>query len=185
MTYTAYGLTALALALGGAALRARTITDVGPTASTFTAATTERPFDPDGYYLPQPRIVVGKYEIVEFELHTLNYYYGGQSHSDDPERVTDPQLLMLRLISDTTRGIPAALCAEQIISPDTLHLKCQSSYLGDIVIDGHFLDKRGDFGNLFSNDVHPQFVLRARVRVEQGDRVLYSKPHSFRYIRGD
>ncbi|SRR6266849_687105 len=146
--------------------------------------TGERHFDPGGYYFPEPRVLIAGYEITTLALHTLNYYYDGKLHYDDPQVVTDPQLLIFRPTSGAGQEL-RALCPEQRISSDTLHLKCQSDYLGSISIDGNFLDKRGDFGNLFSNEPHPQFVLSAVITVEQKGRVVYRQRHSFRYFEGD
>src|SRR2546422_2936485 len=146
--------------------------------------TGERHFDPGGYYFPKPRVLIAGYEITTLALHTLNYYYDGQLHYDDPQVVTGPQLLTFRPTSGAGQEL-RALCPEQLISSDTLHLKCHSDYLGSISIDGTFLDKRGDFGNLFSNEPHPQFVLSAVITVERRGRVVYRQRHSFRYFEGD
>jgi len=99
--------------------------------------------------------------------------------------VTDPQTLSLRLSADTSQGVPAALCGEWTIRADTLHLACESPDLGTITIDGAFLDKGGDFGNVFSNGQHPKFVLSATVTVSQGGRVVYTARHQFSYFHGD
>jgi hypothetical protein len=118
-------------------------------------------------------------------LTTLNFYYDGKLHYDKPQSVNQPQLLSLRFRSDTTRRVPAAVCADQRISRDTLSLKCESKYLGVVTVEGRFLDRRGDFGNLLSNASHPQFVLSAVVTVSRGGRVLYRRRHRFTYFNGD
>lgn len=148
------------------------------------SSATGRPFDASGYYSPQPRIVVGKYEITTVALHNIDYWCGGGCGYNNPRPVTDPQTLSLRLSADTSQGVPAALCGEWTIRADTLHLACESPDLGTITIDGAFLDKGGDFGNVFSNGQHPKFVLSATVTVSQGGRVVYTARHQFSYFHG-
>jgi hypothetical protein len=144
-----------------------------------------RYFYPDGYFFPEPPIIVGDYEIYMLELSTANFYYGGKLHYDKPEPLTEPQLLSIRLRSDTTKGVPAAMCRERRVSADTLYLRCESKYLGVITVEGNFLDRRGDFGSLFASHPHPEFVLSATVTVSRGGRVVYTGRHRFRFFTGD
>lgn len=149
------------------------------------SSVTGRPFDASGYYHPEPRIVAGQYEIVQMAVNTIDYWCGGGCGYNNPRPVTDPQMLLLRLTAGTRQAVPAALCREWTITADTLHLSCETGDVGTITVDGAFLDKRGDFGNLFSNDPHPKFVLSATVTVSRGGRVVYTGRHQFTYFRGD
>ena len=142
-------------------------------------------FYPDGYFFPEHRISVGLYEIYMLRLSTLNFFYGGKAHYDKPEPVTWPQFLAIRLRSDTTKGMRAAVCTDRKISPDTLYLKCESKSLGMVTVEGNFLDKGGDFGNHFSNVSHADYVLSAVITVSRGGRVLYRGRHRFSYLSDD
>ncbi len=92
------------------------------------------PFDATGYYFPTEPIIVGDYEVAFL-------------HIDSTSSVI--------LLRDSANSAPVA-CRDAVVSPDTLHLKCDDPALGAVTFDGSFVEKRGSFD---APDIDPGITL--------------------------
>ncbi len=140
-------------------------------------------FDPDGFYAPADTLRLGAYLVGPLELHTVDYYYEGKVHHDQP-RVLVPPRVDFGLTTPGTEGIASSLCRNVRITPDTLSLSCPGTKVGDVSVEGRFLVKAQLFFDApFNDDATP--VLSARVVVTRDGREIHNAVHAFRYTSGD
>ena len=102
-------------------------------------------FEATGYYFPTEPILVGDYEVAFL-------------HIDSSSSVI--------LLRDSTNSA-SVTCRDAVVSPDTLHLKCDDPALGAVTFDGSFIEKRGSFD---APDIDPgiTLVLAATTTVQLG-----------------
>jgi len=132
-------------------------------------------FDPDGYYLPQPELRVGKYEIQSIGLDVVY----SPTHTNRPP---SGSVQILRAGQDN----PTVHFTRRVIAAaDTLFLEFHVKQVGVIRFAGSFIDKRGSFGE--RGDINPDstIVLSAKVSIEKDGHQIYSKVHKFTYFVGD
>ena len=139
-------------------------------------------FDPDGYYTPQDSLVINQWELSYFELHSIDHYYDGELHYDRPRVLLPPQVRFV--ISSVTTDAGSAPSCPALVSPDTLAIRCLVAELGDVQIDGHFVDSSGWFtgGNRPAVEA---VVLIARVVVRRQGTVIYDHVDCFTFTTGD
>ncbi len=139
-------------------------------------------FDPDGYYTPEDSLVIDQWELSYFELHSIDYYYDGEPHYDRPRVLLPPQVRFV--ISSVTTDNGSAPSCPALVAPDTLVIRCLVAELGDVQIDGHFVDSSGWFtgGNRPAVDA---VVLIARVVVRRHGTLIYDHVDRFTFTTGD
>lgn len=86
-----------------------------------TIATRQGHFDPDGYYLPTASVGRAGYELRQLELRTLEYYYDGAVHYDNP-RFIPPKA---RITLEGPGGRATYDCARPTIERDTVFVLSQ------------------------------------------------------------
>ena len=151
-------------------------------------------FDPDGYYSLTDTLVIDGRAIETLELHTVDVYYDGQLHYDRPRLVQPPDVRLI--VSEPSAGPDRDgveeqgskresmhSCASARITPDLLSVRCVGTPVGDVVIEGHFLDKGRDFSSKFPE--RSVELLVARVVVSRDGRIIHAAAHRFRYFLGD
>ena len=151
-------------------------------------------FDPDGYYALTDTLRIDGRTIETLGLHTVDVYYGGQLHYDRPRLVQPPDVTLI--ISELSTGSDRDKaeeqdgkresmhsCASARITPDSLSVRCVGTPVGDVDIEGHFLDK----GRVFSSRFAERSVelLVARVVVRRDGRIIHEATHRFSYFVGD
>jgi hypothetical protein len=143
-------------------------------------------FDPDGYYgLPKdPRtgltkdpITIGGRELTTLELNTI-----GTDSADRKTLLQQPTAILFVSDpnSDNDRKHP---CVAAVITPDSLSVKCLSTPVGDVTINGHFLVKSGDYSEKFGESA--TVLLIARVAITQAGKIAHDAVHRFIYFAGD
>ena len=151
-------------------------------------------FDPDGYYTLTDTLRIDGLTIETLGLHTVDVYYGGELHHDRPRLVQPPDVTLI--ISEPSTGSDRDnveeqggkresmhSCASARITPDSLSVRCEGTPVGDVDIEGHFLDK----GRVFSSKFAERSVelLLARVVVRRDGRIIHEATHRFSYFVGD
>ncbi len=140
-------------------------------------------FDPDGYYLPEDSLRVEPWDLTELELHSIDYYYGGELHYERPRALVPPQARLV-FKSVTTDEVSAHTCPS-VVAPDTLSIRCFVPKVGDVQIDGHFEDKTAWYtgkGKLPATDA---VLLVTHVIVRRNGTVIYDHVHGFTFTTGD
>jgi hypothetical protein len=141
-------------------------------------------FDPDGYYTPNEEVKVDARKIVWLELHTVDFYYGGESHYERPKLVEPPEVV-LTVSEPNSANDSMYTCAASSITPDSLSVRCAVTPVGEVAIDGHFLDKRGKYSDRLAYENTPTVLLIARILVTKADKVLHNAVHHFTFSSGD
>jgi hypothetical protein len=151
-------------------------------------------FDPDGYFALTDTLTIDGRTIETLDLHTVDFYYGGELHYDRPRLVQPPDV---RLILSDQRTAPDGIgdaeedggsqstyrCEAARITADSLSVRCAGTAAGDVMIEGHFLDKRGNFWDRF--DERSVELLVARITVSRGGAIIHDAVHRFTYFVGD
>jgi hypothetical protein len=152
-----------------------------PTTPTEQPAAFDEKFNPDGYYLPKGSLAVAGAEISSLELHTLDSYYDGQIHYL-PRRVQPPDVRLV--IKESPRNSDSGfICDAARILPDSLSLSCENTTVGNVAIEGHFLDKGPNFSDKFGDKETELLV--ARVLVSKNGMRVYDQVQRFVYVTGD
>ena len=75
-------------------------------------------------------------------------------------------------------------CQSVVVTPDTISVRCRDTPLGDLSVDGHFLDRSGWYWNKGQYDTGQAVLLAARVVFRQGGTILYNRLHRFTFVTG-
>ncbi|MFL5465330.1 MAG: hypothetical protein ACJ8AC_15020 [Gemmatimonadaceae bacterium] len=141
-------------------------------------------FDPDGYYFLHEDLKIEGRKIGWLELHTVDFYYGGELHYERPKLV-QPAEVVLTISEPNSVNDSMYPCAATIITPDSLSVRCGATPVGEVTIDGHFLDKRGWYFNTLAYENKPTVLLIARIMVTKDDKVTHNGLHHFTFSSGD
>jgi hypothetical protein len=134
-------------------------------------------FVPDGYYILQDSLTIGGRELTTLELNTIK--------PDTAERKTLLQhptaaLWVAQPNSDDDAKYP---CVAAVVTADSLSVKCASTPVGEVTIDGHFLVKSGVYWEKFGES--STVLLVARVVATQAGKTAHDAVHRFVYFAGD
>jgi hypothetical protein len=139
-------------------------------------------FDPDGYYSTD--LTIDGQRISWFQVRTVDFFYDHQSHDDRPRLVLPPKVnVVISNRSDADGSVYP--CTAPVISPDSLSVRCVATPVGDLTVDGHFLDKAGKYERNPAYDEKESLLLIARVVVTKGGKVTHDAEHRFMYTVGD
>jgi hypothetical protein len=141
-------------------------------------------FEPDGYYIPNEDLKIEGRKIGWLQLRTVDFYYGGELHYERPQLVQPPEV-MLTISEPNSINDSMYPCAATIITPDSLSVRCGATPLGEVTINGHFLDKRGKYFDRLAYENKPTVLLIAAIVVTKDDRVTHSALHHFTFSSGD
>jgi len=143
-------------------------------------------FIPDGYYTlakdpttgdtKDPLVIAGR-ELTTLELSTIE--------PDTAERKAFLErpaafLWVAEPKSDHDAKYP---CVAAVVTADSLSVKCASTPVGEVTIDGHFLVKSGVYWEKFGESA--TVLLVARVVVTQAGKTAHDAVHRFIYFAGD
>lgn len=142
-------------------------------------------FDPDGYYTMNEDLTIHGRRISWLELHTLDLDYDGALHYERPKLVQPPEVGLFLSEFDDPSHHSRNLCTAPLITPDTLWVRCADTPVGEVTINGHFLDKAGRYWNKLAYENHPTVLLIARMVVTREGRVIHDAVHHFTYSAGD
>jgi hypothetical protein len=142
-------------------------------------------FDPDGYYIMKEVLTIHGRRISWLELSTIEFYYDGALHYERPKLVQPPEVGLYLSEFDDASHHSRNLCTAPLITPDTLWVRCADTPVGEVTINGHFLDKAGGYSNKLAYENHPTVLLIARVVVTKEGRVVHDAVHHFTYSAGD
>jgi hypothetical protein len=120
-------------------------------------------------------------QISSLELHTLDSFYDGQLH-DSPRRVQPPDVRLVIKGSARSRN-STFICDAARILPDSLSLLCENTTVGNVAIEGHFLDKGPNYSDKFGEKETE--LLLARVMVSKDGVAVYDRVQRFVYVTGD
>jgi hypothetical protein len=142
-------------------------------------------FDPDGYYIMNEDLTIHGRRISWLELSTIEVYYDGALHYERPKLIQPPEVGLFLSEFDDPSHHSRNLCTAPLITPDTLWVRCADTPVGEVTINGHFLDKAGRYSNKLAYENHPTVLLIARVVVTREKRVIHDAVHHFTYSAGD
>ena len=139
-------------------------------------------FDPDGYYFPRYGLTIAQHFISWLEIGTIEYYYDGSLHYDNPRMVPATARLGLETGNEMRSRHD---CPGPMITRDTINIVCADTPIGEVRVQGRFLDRRGQFWN--RADVHPRetVVVVAVVTVLAGGRETFRSEVEWTYWEGD
>jgi hypothetical protein len=139
-------------------------------------------FDPDGYYSTD--LTIDGQRVGWFQVHTVDFYYDHQSHDDRPRLVLPPKVNVEISNHSDTKG-SSYPCSAPIINSDSLAIRCVGTPVGDVSVDGHFLDRAGKYENNPAYDEKESLLLIARVVVTKDGKIAHDAVHRFMYTVGD
>lgn len=139
-------------------------------------------FDPDGYYSTD--LTIDGQRISWFQLHTVDFYYDHQAHDDRP-RLVQPPKVNVEISNQSDPKGSSYPCSAPIITSDSLAVRCVGTPVGDVSVDGHFLDKAGKYANNPAYDEKESLLLIARVVVTKDGKIAHDAVHRFMYTVGD
>ena len=142
-------------------------------------------FDADGYYTMNEDLTIHGRRISWLELHTIDFYYDGALHYERPKLVQPPEVGLFLSEFDDPSHHSRNLCTAPLITPDTLWVRCADTPVGEVTINGRFLDKAGRYWNKLAYENHRTVLLIARVVVTRGGRIVHDAVHHFTYSAGD
>ena len=142
-------------------------------------------FDADGYYTMNEDLTIHGRRISWLELHTIEVYYDGALHYERPKLVQPPEVGLFLSEFDDPSQHSRNLCTAPLITPDTLWVRCADTPVGEVTINGRFLDKAGRYWNKLAYENHPTVLLIARVVVTREGRTVHDAVHHFTYSAGD
>ena len=148
--------------------------------SSSTGWTSERFFDPDGYYYPISVSYIDGLRIQRIDVSTLEYYYDGEIHYDRPK--PHPPEIHLSLTDKKGEGWVPFLCKNVVINRDKFYIECPKTLVGDVIIDGTYIDKRGQYYNYVTPFETP--ILRANVKVIDNGSIVHERLYEFGYWEG-
>lgn len=140
-------------------------------------------FDPDGYYFPSWKMVaLNGNKLKYINLHTIEYYYDETLHYKKPRFVKPEANLTFMRLKD--EKLLTYKCRKAIITRDRVQIQCPTP-IGNVIIHGNFLDKRGQFWD--RDDIKPKetILIDATIAIENGTKAKRSYPISFTYWSGD
>jgi hypothetical protein len=138
-------------------------------------------FDPDGPWEAVQWIRLGDLEISGFVLVTHDCPgLGACTPRSEPRAWVNAGRV------DAANVTPAD-CPHALVRPDTLALRCPRTPLGDVRLDGTFVDSThsGLPDSLFRNRMPGAMIARVRVQVVRSGQVVYSAVHEFIQAEGD
>jgi hypothetical protein len=145
-------------------------------------------FDPDGYYSPVDTLAIDGRELEWIELHTVDYYYGGELHYDRPH-LLQPPVVTISISNPDREKEPDSEkerphpCTASRITPDSLSVRCAATSMGDVNIEGHFLGGREMYFNKFAEMTIE--LLEARVIISRSGKIVHDAVHRFTFYAGD
>jgi hypothetical protein len=137
-------------------------------------------FNPDGYYMIRALTIDGR-KIGSLELSTVEL-------ADSTGKLRERPILLQPPVGFLTVSEPNSAsesrhpCLVRVVTPDSLSVRCVATPVGEVAINGHFLDK-GDFSDKFAET--STVLLVGRVVITNGDKTTHDAVHRFSYYTGD
>ena len=139
-------------------------------------------FDPDGYYFPIKKVYIQGLRIQRLDVSTLEYYYDGKEVHYD-KIIPHPPKIYVMLTDKNDDGVIPFSCDEITIKPDKVFFKCKETLIGDIIFEGYFIDKRGQYWNYISDMQTP--VLKTTITIKNDNKITHRDEYTFGYWEGD
>jgi hypothetical protein len=144
-------------------------------------------FNPDGYYtlikdlrtgLTKDPITIDGRELGILELNII------EIDSADRKRLLQPPTAFLDVTMPNGDDAGRYPCAVAVVTPDSLSVRCPSTLVGEVSINGHFLVKSGDYSEKFGGQPATDLLV-ARVVISKGGKIAHDAVHRFIYFIGD
>lgn len=142
-------------------------------------------FDADGYYIMKEDLTIHGRRVSWLELHTVDDYYDGALHYERPKLVQPPEVGLFLSEFDNPNHHSRNHCTAPRITPDTLWVRCADTPVGEVIINGHFLNRAGRYWDKLAYENHATVLLIARVVVTKEGRIVHDAVHQFTYSAGD
>jgi hypothetical protein len=137
-------------------------------------------FDPDGYYMIRALTIDGR-KIGSLELSTVEMADSTGNLRERPMLLQPPQGFLT--VSEPNSASESRYpCGIAVVAPDSLSVRCVATPVGEVTINGHFLDK-GDFSDRFAET--STVLLVGRVVITNGGKTTHDAVHRFSYYTGD
>lgn len=137
-------------------------------------------FDADGSFYLEKDIIIDGISFHGFVIFDgVSYYNDGKLDYENPV-LKEPKANISILAKD--RKQKEYSCKEAIITREKLLLRAEQTLIGDVLIEGRFLDKRGQFWNYSSEGKN---VVQAKVCITKKGKEIYSAVKFFKYWSGD
>lgn len=137
-------------------------------------------FDADGYYYLEKDIDIDGIKLHGFAIYdSVSYYNNGKLDYDNPI-IKEPKVSISLITRNRERK--EYYCEESIVTRKKLFLRAEQTLIGDIIIEGKFLNERGQFWNYPLED---EDVVQAKVIILKNEKTIYSSTKLFKYWSGD
>jgi hypothetical protein len=137
-------------------------------------------FNPDGYYMLRALTIDGR-KIGSLELNTVEMVDSTGKLRDRPT-LLQPPVGFLTVSEPNSASESRYPCTVGVVAPDSLSVRCVATPVGEVAINGHFLDK-GDFSDKFAET--STVLLVGRVVITNGGKTTHDAVHRFSYYTGD
>ena len=138
-------------------------------------------FIPDGYYIIDEVLTPDARKIGSLELNTVDRVDATGNISERPILLHPPEgfLTVSEPNSENGSRFPCTVAA---IARDSLSVRCSATPVGDVTINGHFLDD-GDYSDKFAET--STVLLAARVVISKSGQITHDRLHRLTYYTGD
>ncbi len=137
-------------------------------------------FNPDGYYMIRALTIDGR-KIGSLELSTVEMADSTGKLRERPI-LLQPPVGFLTVSEPNSASESRYACLVGVVVPDSLSVRCVATPVGEVAINGHFLDK-GDFSDKFAET--STVLLVGRVVITNGGKTTHDAVHRFSYYTGD
>ena len=138
-------------------------------------------FIPDGYYIIDEVLTPDGRKIGSLELNTVERVDSAGNMSELPILLHPPEgfLTVSEPRSENGSRYP---CTVAVVARDSLSVHCSATPVGDVTINGHFLDT-GDYSDRFAET--SRVLLAARVVISKSGQITHDSLHRLTYYTGD
>jgi hypothetical protein len=136
-------------------------------------------FIPDGYYLMA--LTIDGRKVSSLELNTVQRV-DSTGHLSERPTLLQPAVGFLTVSEPNSVNDSRYPCIVAVIAFDSLSVRCVATPIGEVAINGHFLDKH-DYSDKFAEKSVD--LLAARVVITKGGKLAHDALHRFTYHTGD
>ena len=138
-------------------------------------------FIPDGYYIIDEVLTPDARKIGSLELNTVDRVDATGNISERPILLHPPEGFLT--VSEPKSEIGSRYpCTVAVVARDSLSVRCSATPIGDVTINGHFLDN-GDYSDKFAET--STVLLAARVVISKSGQITHDGLHRLTYNTGD
>ena len=138
-------------------------------------------FIPDGYYIIDKVLTPDGRKIGSLELSTVDRVDSAGNISERPI-LLHPPVGFLTVSEPGSENGSRYSCTVAVIARDSLSVRCSDTPVGNVTINGHFLDD-GDYSDKFAET--SKVLLAVRVGISKSGQITHDGLHRLTYNTGD